>query len=366
MPVVRDGDISFFFPSQRREANAAAAYTRAFETYNADRERTRARGNLQLLLQRRTIQKAMDWITSGSLCRSCDFLPYLPDDLSHTTKFPYVLEAQRLAKLLALRFDRLLATGQREAAHDVARTLMAFGQHLRGSALVLGQEITGLAIERLAAASFQKALAHQADAVTSAKLMVVQRLLDAAQEYIIDQKTSHTAAGGGFTADQAWLRSPHAVLRCEAILNMAQATLPQSVLVKPTPSLSLNQILRKLDQAKPGSTMTLRREEFETKIEWPRKGLRVEITADDLRALRAIVQPVAQSDPDRRVRVLAQRLLDSLGEPRIAVSPPRRVDRVTTGIRRRLPPSRRPAMPPPSGPAIPPMRELPPVPKQPL
>ena len=335
-PLVRDADLSFFFPPQQRDGNAAAAYSRAFEIFGADRERTSARGQPERLLERPAMQAALELITSSAVCRSCDFLPFLPDDMSRTTKFPYLHETQTLARLLGLQFDRLLAAGKRPAALAVARTLMAFGRHLRGSALVLSQDLQGLAIERLATVSFEQALAGTTDAVTLAKLVAVQRLLDGTQNAIADEVASHTTAGHGFTADQAWLRSSHPVLRCEAILNMAQATLPESVLVKPTPSLSLTEIMRTLDQATTGSTVTLRREQFETKIQWPRKGVRLGVTAEDLRVLRGLIEPLAQSDPDGRVRILARRLLDSLGDAAPA-PPPRAMDGPTTGARRPLP-----------------------------
>jgi len=342
-----DGDLSVFFPAGTRDSNAAAAYTRAFEIFAADRDRLKYRDQWDVLLQRRSLRAALDQIASGTLCRSCDFLPFLPDDLSRSTKFPYLLDTQELARLLAARAGRELAANQREPALATARTLMAFGRHLRASALVLTQEVQGIAIERLAMSSFRKVYGPKADAATSAKLNVVARLLDGAQEFVADAVTSHSAKGeSGFPEDLAWLRSPVSVLRCEAILNMAQAALPPSVLVKPTPDIDLSSFLQKLSQATTASKVQIRREEVEARIQWPRKGVRGEVTAADVRRLREALAPVAQSDPEPRVRVLAQRLLDALVEPKPLPLPPPPV-RPTTATRTIPPPPRPPRLPAP-------------------
>jgi hypothetical protein len=343
--LLGDGDLSVFFPAGTRDSNAAAAYTRAFEIFAADRDRLKYRDQWDVLLQRRSLRAALDQIASGTLCRSCDFLPFLPDDLSRSTKFPYLLDTQELARLLAARADRELTANQRESALATARTLMAFGRHLRASALVLTQEVQGVAIERLAVSWFRKAYGPKADAATSAKLNVVARLLDGAQEFVADAVTSHSAKGeSGFPEDLAWLRSPVSVLRCEAILNMAQATLPPSVLVKPTPGIDLSSFLQKISQATTASKVQIRRDEVEARIQWPRKGVRGEVTAADVRRLREALAPIAQSDPEPRVRVLAQRLLDALVEPKPLPPPP---VRPTTATRTIPPPPRPPRLPAP-------------------
>jgi len=347
--LLRDADLSMFFPATQHDGNAASAYSQAFAIYSADRDRTLLRDQWDALLERRSMRAALEQITSGALCRSCDFLPFLPDDLSRRTKFPYLVETQSLAKLLSTRFERELSSGQpaeagqREAALATARTLMAFGRHLRASAMVLGQEVQGVAIERLAASCFRKALVRDADAVTSAKLTVVEQLLEWTQSSIADAVSSHSAAGApALSADLAWLRSGHPVLRCEAILNMAQAALPSSVLVKPTPALDFHALFQTLDQATTPSIVHIQREDFETKIKWPRQGVRPGLRAEDVRRLREILAPVAESDPDGRVRVLAQRLLDALVEPE-----PTQTDRPSGRPTRPLPPPPRPPRVPP-------------------
>jgi hypothetical protein len=338
--LVRDGDLSIFFPEKQRDGNAASAYVRAFEIFNADRDRVRYRDKWDVLLERRSMRAALEQITSGALCKPCDFLPLLPDDLSRSTKFPYLVETQVLAKLLAVRADRELAAKQREAALATARTLMAFGRHLRGSALVLTQDIQGIAIERLAVDSLWKGLGREADAVTSAKLTAVELLLDTGQGFIADAITSHSAKGTpSFSDDLGWLQSPYAVLRCEAILNMAQATLPSSVLVKPTPAIDLYALARKLDAATTASKLKIQRSDVEARIQWPRKGVRSDVLPEDVRRVREILTPLAQSDPEQRVRVLAQRLLDALIEPKPTPVPPKS-DRPTTPTRPPLRPPR--------------------------
>jgi hypothetical protein len=340
--VLRDADLSMFFPPKSHEGNAASAYMRAFEVFDADRDRARLKNQWDVLLERRSIVAALEQITSGALCRSCDFLPFLPDDLSRSSKFPYLLDTQVLAKLLARRAERERMAKQRESALATARTLMSFGRHLRGSALVLSQEVQGLAIERLAAATFRDILAHDADAVTSAKLTAIGQLLDASQGFVAEAVSAHAAKGEpSFADDLAWLRSPNPVLRCEAILNMAQATLPTPVLIKPTPELNLYALVQKLDQATTASKVRIRREDVETRIQWPRKGVRSGVATEDVRTVREALAPVAQSDPDQRVRVLAQRLLDALIEPK-ATPLPRPNVRPTTAPRPVPPPPRPP------------------------
>jgi len=322
VPLIRDGDLSIFFPAKQRSGNAASAYVRAFDIFDADRDRLRFGDKYDALLKHGPMRAALEWITSGSLCKSSDFLPYLPDDLSRTTKFPYLIETLVLAKLLSVRADRELAANQREAALATGRTLMAFGRHLRASALVRDQEIQGITIEWLAVAVFQKAYSREADAVTSGKLTAVEHLLKASRDFLDEAATSHSAKGRpAFSADLAWLRSPHPVMRCEAILNMAQASLPSSVLIKPTPTIDDRLLLQRLEGATTTSKVRIRREEVEVKIEWPRKGVRRDVTPEDARRLREVLAPVAQSDPDQRVRTLARRFLDTLAEPKPTPAP---------------------------------------------
>lgn len=316
-PIVLDSDLSVFFPPKQHDGNAASAYVRAFEIFDADRDRVRYQDQWDVLLERQSVRAALELITSGGLCKSCDLLPFLPDDLDRATKFPYLVETQDLAKLLSVRADRELAAKQAEAALATGQTLMAFGCHLRASALVLTQDVQGLAVERLAVSTLRKALGRHADTVTSAKLTVVEQLLDASQRFIADEVSSHSAQGApSFSSDLAWLRSPYPVLRCEAILNMAQATFPRSVLVKPTPTIDLLKFLKKLEGATTTSKVTIRREEVEARIQWPRKGVRGGLMPENVQQLREALGPVAQSDPDNRVRTLARRFLDALVEPK--------------------------------------------------
>lgn len=337
-----DADLSMFFPPRQRDCNAAASYTRAFEIFRADRDRVRYGEQWNLLLDRPFMRAALDLVTSAARCASCDFIPFLPDDLDRASKFPYLVETQVLAKLLAVRTRGLLAAGRRDEALATARTLMAFGRHLRMSALVLSAEIQGLAIERLAIACFREILSD-ADPVTSAKLRAIEALLDGTQQYIADQVSSHSAAGvPAFSADLAWLRSPHPVLRCEAILNIAYQALPRRVLVKPTPTIDLGTLLRRLEATTSPQMLRLRREEFLTRIDWPRRGVRPGLTLEDYKRLRDAVEPLARSDPDHRVRALTNRLLEALVEPKPTPEVPK------------LPASRLPPRPrPPSRPAPP-------------
>jgi len=322
-PLIRDADVGLFFPPRQHEGNAASAYVKAFESYDADRERTRYWEKWDLLLERRSMRTALDQITSGELCKSCDFLPFLPDDLSRASKFPYLVETSVLAKLLSKRFERELAAGRRDEALATARTLMAFGRHLRGSALVLSQDLQGLACERLAVGCFRSAYGPKTDTATSAKLALITELLDRSQQFIQDARTEHRAAGPtAFSADLQWLHSPHPVLRSEAIISMAQQTFPPPVLIKPTPSIDIGALLQKFSSATTGTKIRVRREEVEAKIRWPRKGVRAEVTAEDVKKLREALEPLAQSDPDHRVKVLAQRFLDALVEPPPAPAPP--------------------------------------------
>jgi len=321
-PLVRNADLSMFFPKQERTGNAAKEYIRAFDLYNADRDHTKYLGQWDVLLQRRAMRAALALITSGSKCAKCDFTPFEPDDLDRSSKFPYLVETQTLARLLGERVERELAAGERDKALETARTIMAFGRHLRSSAYVLSQEIQGIAIENLAVAKFRKIYGENADEETSAKLKAMEYLLGATRQYIADEISSHSAVGTpAFSADLAWLRSPHPVLRCEAILNIAQHSLPRSVLVKPTPTIDLNTLLHKLERATTGSKIRITREEVETKIVWPRRGVRSGVSYEDVRRVREILTPVARSDPDPRVRILARRLLDSLIEPPPAPRP---------------------------------------------
>ena len=358
-PLVRDSDVSMFFPPKPREGNAASAYTRAFELFNMDRERTRYFEQWDLLLERPLIRKALDQITSGAQCQSCDFIPYLPDDLSRSSKFPYLVETTQLPKLLSKRFDREMADKQKKEALATARALMAFGRHLRGSALVFDQEIQGIAIEWLAVSCFRRAYGPSVDTVTSAKMTLMTRLLEASRDFIRDAKTSHAAAGGGFSADLGWLRSSYPVLRCEAIIHIAQQTFPDSVLIKPTPAIDIGALLEKLEQATTLTKARIRREEVETKIRWPRKGVGSNVTAEDVQRLREVLEPAAQSDPDWRVRVLAKRFLDSLVEPKPT---PRAAGRPTSPTLQ-LTPRPRPLRPfgSPSSPTL----QIPPPPRPP-
>ncbi|MCX8037080.1 MAG: hypothetical protein N3D11_08565 [Candidatus Sumerlaeia bacterium] len=345
-PLPIQADLSIFFPPKGREGNAASAYIRAFELYRADRDRTKYTGQWDVLLQRKPMRMALDQITSGALCKRCDFIPFLPDDLSRSTKFPYLVESQVLARLLAQRFERELEAKQTTAALDTARILMAFGRHLRMSAMVLSQDVQGLACERLAVTCFAKAVGPTADADTSAKISVVLRMLDSNQQWIADELLVHRgSAPVGFSADLRWLRSSHPVLRCEAILNMAQETLPPTVLIKPTPVIDIRLLVKKMEEATSPSALRLRPEDVEIKARWPRKGVRADLSARDIQRLREALAPVAANDPDIRPRTLAKRLLDALVDVPAPPKPPKLPDGLSTKPLGILPPPRPPQSP---------------------
>lgn len=339
--VVADYDVSMFFPEQQRPANAASAYILAFRLLNADRRPEVDDLEWADMLERPLVRRALDEITSGARCASCDLIPHLPDDLSRATKFPYLFETQAFAKLLSARCDVELERNDREAAMETARTLAAFGRHLRQSALVLSQEVQGIVLQRLAVNQFQKILANDADGATSAKLTTLRQLLDWSQGLIADQVTSHSAMGDGLSADREWLQSPYPVFRCEAIINIAEATFPGDVLRKPEPPITLRTVMEEMALTST-STIKLRKDAFpDYRIKWPRKGVRSTVRREDVQMLRELLKPVAQNDPAPRVRVLAQRVLDSLIEPKPTPAA-RSDDRTTTPGLRRIPPPPRP------------------------
>jgi hypothetical protein len=315
----------FFTRNPRTNCNAASAYMQAFELYGLDRDLPKLT-NQQLygeMLKRQLVRAAVVQVTSGTDCRPVDFLPYLPDDLSRQTKFPYLEETQVLAKLLDTILEMERQANRADMAVRSAQILMSFGRHLRESALVVSQELQGIAIERLAARQFRRLLADK-DPATSAKLALIERLLDQAQTQISDTVTSHRLMGEGLSADLVYLQSRIPVFRCEAILNMAAMTFPPEVLIKPTPGVDLQEIVKRLDEAKATSAtkLSFSRKEFERRISWPRRGVREGVALDEVRTLRKTLEPVAKSDPDRRVRVLAQRFLNALVDPAPTPRPP--------------------------------------------
>jgi len=316
-----DADLSFFFPPQRLAGNAAEAYTRAFTLYNIDRDRTKYGEQWDVQLQRPIIQRMLDHVTSGALHKTADFLPFLPDDLARQTKFPYLGETHGLARLLDARSERALARGARDEALRDARALMAFGRHLRESALVLSQELQGVTIERLAARRF-RALLGDANPLARAKLDAIEGSLNVAQTFIADVTTSHALAGRGLKADLAWLSSPIPVLRTEAIINMAHAVLPPDVLLKPTPRIDALELLAKYEEATTETRRQMRVDQFKRAVPWPRRGVLDGFDPKDILLLRKVLSVSARSDPDRRVRALAQRLLDALEVPPAATPAP--------------------------------------------
>lgn len=147
-----DFELSPFLPDQKDTGNAATQYIQALECFEQDKEAYNLRENLGQLSQRPLILKAMARIFDGAHIKQCDFtIKYPPGADMVSSTCPDFAALRILANTMAYSSTQYAAKKDLDTAKEIARSILALGNHLRQSAYMSPQDFFGAQIAKIGA-----------------------------------------------------------------------------------------------------------------------------------------------------------------------------------------------------------------------
>lgn len=222
-------DLSPFLPQQKAEGNAAEFYVKAislFEQYpGKDRILKDIADKPDAVLQDHQVRQMLFNVYEAARIKNCDLKIVYPVPASCWDKMPDFNFFQAMTTALAKEMDTKLQKKDYPTAIELAKTIVAVGNHLRQSAYLPIPELVGISLERKGIQKLHQLYQGRNDKVSAD---FCQQGLDKLQQHkeIIQKKLS--AKGEGENAPEvatlkAMLKDREAIMRLEALIIIGTA-----------------------------------------------------------------------------------------------------------------------------------------------